>query len=341
MKQGLKNMDKKFKTVALGGTFDHLHIGHKEFIRFALNLSEKLVIGLTSDEYVKKVSNSKYQISSIESYETRKRNLENFLTEENVVDTVSIVQINDIYGPATSEEYNFDALVVVEKTLKGAESINTKRQELGLPPLNIAIARSVNAEDGIEISSSRIRNGEIDREGKLYIKQEWLRDNLILPESLRKEFRKPFGELVTNDNPVSIETPLIAVGDITTQKFNKLSLNQKISVIDFNVNRKKRFDRISQLGFSEDIETVKVNNPAGEITPELFKAVIAAFKQRGRLIIEVSGEEDLTVLPAVLAAPLGTTIFYGQPDKGIVKVSVSEESKQKAHRLLTEFLGSS
>ena len=61
MRQDLKNMEKNFKTVVLGGTFDHLHKGHKEFIKFALNLSEKLIVGLTSDEYV---SNSKFKIQN-------------------------------------------------------------------------------------------------------------------------------------------------------------------------------------------------------------------------------------------------------------------------------------
>jgi len=353
MRQDLKNMNKKFKTVVLGGTFDHLHKGHKEFIRLALFLSEKVIVGLTSDEYI---GNSKFKIqnSKLENFEERKDSLENFLNKEQALNRVKIFKIEDVFGITLDKEFDVNAIMVVEKTLKGAESINAKRLELGLHPLEVVIAPSAVAEDGELISSSRIRNGEINREGKLYVNPEWLKQDLTLPESLRGEFKKPFGELIAGDELGIIIAPLVTVGDVTAQKFNRLSLNQKISIIDFNVARKKRFDRISELGFSKDIEIIKVDNPAGQITPELFKAVVEAFSKEGRVIIEVLGEEDLAVLPVILAAPLGAVVFYGQPaspetslasrggpDEGVVKIVISEESKKKVYRLLTEFVGGS
>ncbi len=347
-------MNKKFKTVVLGGTFDHLHKGHKEFLKFAFSQSEKVIICITSDEYIRKVSSIKYQVSSIESYKDRKTNLEKFLSQEKVVDRGSIILINDVYGIAISPEYKLDALIVVKKTLEGAQAVSDKRKELGLLPLEIVIAPLETGEDGKVISSARIRNGEIDRDGKLYINPLWLTRILILPESLRKELSEPLCELIENEELGNLGESLITVGDITTQKFNKLSLNQKISVVDFNVGRKKRFDKISELGFLGNEEIIKVKNPAGQITPELFQAVITAFSKEGRVVIEVLGEEDLAVLPVILAAPLDVVVFYGQPaspetnlasrgglGKGIVKVVVSEEVKQKAYSLLTEFKRSS
>lgn len=45
---------KKFHTVAIAGTFDRLHKGHRFFISQAFKFGRKVIIGLTSDKYVKK-----------------------------------------------------------------------------------------------------------------------------------------------------------------------------------------------------------------------------------------------------------------------------------------------
>ncbi len=337
MKQGLKNMKQKFKTVVLGGTFDHLHKGHKELIQFALLQSDKVMLCLTSDKYV---SNLKFRVQNcelIERYEERKKALEDFITGEKVEDKVEIVKIDDVYGIAISSELNLDAIVVVDKTLKGSQLVNDRRRRLGLKPLKVVIAPSVEAEDGKLISSSRIRSGKIDKNGKLYINPLWLNQNLFLPETLREELKKPLGKVILDEDLGSFGHPVITVGDVVTQKFNKLNLNQKISIIDLNVNRKKMFDGVSDLGFLGSEKIVNVKNQPGQISPELFSAVVSAFSERERVIIQVEGEEDLAVLPAVLAAPLGAEVFYGQPERGLVKVHVTEENKNKAYSFVSQF----
>src|SRR6478752_674196 len=101
-------MDKKFETAILGGTFDHLHKGHREFILFALSLSERLIIGLTSDEYVDKTK------KGIESFGKRKKDLQDFIEEKNAEERVRIVKIDDVYGVAISPEVKLDALIAVD-----------------------------------------------------------------------------------------------------------------------------------------------------------------------------------------------------------------------------------
>lgn len=335
----LRNMgyEKKFKKVVLGGSFDHLHKGHKEFLKFAGSISQRIILGITSDEYIKQVSGIKYYVSSIEPYIKRRGEVLGFLKLEGLLDRLKIIKIDDVYGPTLDPRQDLYAILVTEKTLPGAAAINRERKKLGLRKLEVIIAPEVLAEDGKPISSGRIRKGEISRDGKLYIKPEWLKQKLFLSESLRNELRKPLGVLIDKNYEKPESEFVVTVGDITTQMFNKMSAEQEISVIDFKVSRKEKFSKIEDLGFLGNEEIINAENPAGQITPSLFKAIKQAFLRRGRTIVKVLGEEDLAVLPAILAAPLSSVIFYGQPNEGLVKVEITEETKEKVYNLVLNF----
>lgn len=331
----------KYNLVVCGGTFDHFHKGHKEFLRYALSKSLKLLIGLTTDKYVKE----KNKGERVDNYQTRKQQLEQFLKEEKLIDRVSIAPIDDIYLPKIWESLEIEAIIVSENTVSGAERVNLKRKEQRKSPLMVEIYPLIKSEDNGYISSSRIRNGEINRDGRSYINPLWFSGNLFITEKLREDFKRPFGTLFRKTK--RLRRPgcpyLIAVGDITAKTLNELNFNQNISVIDFKVARKKRFSNLAELGFSSRIKAIDAKNPAGCLTPSLFSAVVDLFKRHKdkRIILEIEGEEDLSVLPLILAAPLGSVIFYGQPDEGVVRVNVSEKTKKITYRLINQFMASS
>ena len=66
-----------FTLTALGGTFDILHVGHIELIERAVSISEKIIIGLTSDSFISK--NGK---KIINNFEQRSENLEKMIHEK-------------------------------------------------------------------------------------------------------------------------------------------------------------------------------------------------------------------------------------------------------------------
>ena len=43
--------EKRYQQVALGGTFDKFHEGHRELIKKAFEIGQEVLIGVTSDEF--------------------------------------------------------------------------------------------------------------------------------------------------------------------------------------------------------------------------------------------------------------------------------------------------
>jgi len=152
----------RFKVVAVGGTFDELHRGHRALLATAFKYGERVWIGLCTDEFARKLRKN----HDIAPYEDRIRELTKFLEDSGVIDRVKITPISDPYGPAaTSEE--IEAIVVSRETEARARELNALRIKNGLKPLEIIVIDMILAEDRIPISTTRIRHGEIDREGKI------------------------------------------------------------------------------------------------------------------------------------------------------------------------------
>ncbi len=319
----------KYNLVVCGGTFDNLHKGHKEFLKFVLLNGKKVLVGLTSDNFVK----NKNQKEKIQKFEKRKKVLLTFLSKD--VSRAEIIAIDDIFGPTLSKELKIDAIVVSQSLIKSAELINKKREEKGLPKIKIIISPMILGMDGNIISSSRIREGKTDREG-LPLK------TLFLPNDLRPTLQAPFGNLFKNEDIdlTNIDPKLlITVGDVTTRFFNQKGLKPKISVVDFRVQREEKFNTFKDLGFTDNPEVIEIENPTGCLKPAVFKTVSQLFSLpvKAGKIIKIIGEEDLVVLPLIISAPIQNVIFYGQREEGLVRVDVSMEAKKRALELLSKF----
>lgn len=149
------------KIIAIGGTFDYLHKGHKKLILTAFEKGDVVIIGVTSDEFLKKI-NKPHDMN----LEQRISHLRDFLKERGLIERAKIIILEDYYGPII-EDPSIEAIVVSEETLPRAEEANRIRRNLGMKEMKIYVIDYVLAKDGNPISSTRIRNKEIDEEGNL------------------------------------------------------------------------------------------------------------------------------------------------------------------------------
>ncbi|RLG51115.1 MAG: phosphopantetheine adenylyltransferase [Thermoproteota archaeon] len=151
-----------FKLVCIGGTFSPLHIGHLKLFDIAFKLGDTVLIGLTSDDMVRRKELS----SKIEGYRTRERKLREALERRGYAGRFQVVELRDPLGSAVYIR-DLEAIVATEETLPNAIRINRERRRRGLEELVVVVVPYARDELGRRISSTRIRRGEIDEWGRV------------------------------------------------------------------------------------------------------------------------------------------------------------------------------
>lgn len=127
----------RFDRVALGGTFDKLHNGHKKLLTLAASCTtQSLVIGITGDVMLKAKSNA----AQIASFEIRSQAVTSFLQAIKPALRLEPVELADPFGPTISDA-TIQAIAVSSETIPGAIMINEKRKEVGMPPLHVLVSR--------------------------------------------------------------------------------------------------------------------------------------------------------------------------------------------------------
>jgi len=145
----------------MGGTFDIIHHGHITLLSTAFDISEKVIIGLTSDEFVQKKGKN-----PIHKYDERLKNLTSIIFKKFPNSYFEINQLNNDFGPAVFEK-EVQALVVSDETKNQGNILNKLRIERNLSPVEIIVVPMTLAKDGKRISTTRIKNSEIDSDGNL------------------------------------------------------------------------------------------------------------------------------------------------------------------------------
>jgi len=150
-----------FDLVAMGGTFDTIHSGHMALLNKAFSISSKVIIGLSSDQLATKKGKN-----LVNDYSKRLSLLKSMIEKNFPNSSYEISKLENDFGPAVIEG-SVKALVVSEETSNKGLLLNDLRAERNLSPVKIVVVPMVLAEDGKAISTTRIKNSEIDSSGNL------------------------------------------------------------------------------------------------------------------------------------------------------------------------------
>lgn len=133
---------------AVGGTFSLLHRGHRHLLSYAALHSERLLVGVTSDEYAKS-----RKTHPVEPFELRALSVLLYVLTVEPGITVEVVPIDDAFGPAATDP-DLDCIFVSEETLAGALAVNFVRKLRGLRPLKVYSVEIILNEAGVKLSST-------------------------------------------------------------------------------------------------------------------------------------------------------------------------------------------
>jgi len=148
-----------FDIVATGGTFDILHKGHYMLLLKAFEVGRRIIIGISSDSYA-----TQKQKKIINKYDFRQENLKKFIEKNFKKSNYSIYQLDDFYGPTVLTR-DVQAIITTKSSLENCVKINRLRESKGMPQLDVILVPLVEDKEGKVISSTRIREGEIDVNG--------------------------------------------------------------------------------------------------------------------------------------------------------------------------------
>lgn len=151
----------QYSTVAVGGTFDHLHAGHKVLLTIGGFLArDRLIIGITGPELLR----NKQYAEALQPFPSRKDAVLQFMKYVFPSLEVETEMISDIYGPTATIE-DIQALVLSAETREGGQTINTLREEKGWNTLDIIEIQLVGGSEAEpeKLSSTYLRKVELAR----------------------------------------------------------------------------------------------------------------------------------------------------------------------------------
>ena len=132
----------KYSKCCMGGTFDHMHLGHKLMLTQSCLLTrDVLYIGVTGDALLTKKAFSEH----LQAFEVRKSSVLEFISMLNPQQVVRVFELNDPMGVAAYEP-DLQAVILTREVEKGGVMINEVRAKNNLQPLELVFVDMILAE---------------------------------------------------------------------------------------------------------------------------------------------------------------------------------------------------
>jgi uncharacterized protein (UPF0218 family) len=163
---------------------------------------------------------------------------------------------------------------------------------------------------------------------------------LRLPDDLRGAFKDPMGPVYTDPERLLADAgdPIVAVGDVVTYHLRVAGRDPDVAVIDGKTKREAVGEEIAAV-LDGGNHRIDVDNEPATLSAAMLDALVESLASGEPVVVHVTGEEDLATVPAIVAAPAGASVVYGQPDEGMVLVDVTAEAKREARALLASLDG--
>lgn len=157
---------------------------------------------------------------------------------------------------------------------------------------------------------------------------------MIIPENIRKELKRPLGELHIDFRKIRklSSKRIISIGDVCTLGLLAMGIRPHLAVFDHRYMRHELdqgFVKILELSYPNPL---RMSNPQGTLSDDIIKNAGELIERGGAILIE--GEEDLTALAFIKSAGKDDLIIYGQPNEGMVLVFPNENVKKKIEKWL-------
>lgn len=277
----------------MGGTFDVLHRGHHALLDTAFEAGDEGVsIGVTTDAF----ANARRE-RKVRPWAERVAELEAFLAQRGVLARAEIIPIDHPFGFAL--EPRFTAIAATEETVSTAERINEERAKLGLAPLRIVLAPYILADDARPIKSTRIRNGEVDAEGRLRrpVRIAVGSDNPVKVEAVKLAVQRLYGEAEVRGFAVDSGVPLQPFEAQTWDgaRARAIEAARRWPEADFGVGIEAGLFDVASAGGVMDVQACVVADRAGRLTyghgPGFaYPAPVAQALRKGRSVGDVVSE---------------------------------------------------
>lgn len=173
--------------VAVAGTFNILHEGHKALLDRAMWLADELYIGITSDEMASEGRDV------IVPFYLRRRAIEDYVVSRGEIAT--IFEIDDIYGPAEIMD-DIDVLVVSEETKENGKLVSRMREKRGGKPMRIDVVSIFPDDEGGKLNARDVIDGKVSRDGRTDVMRVAVGSlNRVKVEAVREVMESIYGSV--------------------------------------------------------------------------------------------------------------------------------------------------